>query len=236
MEVICEHCKTKLNVPDEKIPKDQLVRISCPKCKNKISIDSRKSTLEEAPETDGFGETGKLHLKFIEQKREKAEEGSYGYEDYSDDESLDFFNENVKLALVLSVNPDDSTKIKSSVETLGYKYIESATTRDALGKMRFYHFDLVFLSDGFDGQGLNNSPILNYLNHISMSSRRKIFLALMGEKFKTLDEMMAFALSANAVINTKDADKLSSVLKKGLADHEKFYKVFMDTIIEVGKA
>ena len=48
MEVTCEHCKTKLNIPDEKVPKDQLVKISCPKCKGKIALDTRK-TEEKKP-------------------------------------------------------------------------------------------------------------------------------------------------------------------------------------------
>jgi len=236
MEVTCEHCKTKLNVPDEKIPKDQLVRINCPKCKNKISIDSRTAANEEASENTDFSETGKLHLKFIEKQPDKTENEGYSYEDYSDDESLDIFDEDAKLAMVMSENTDDSDKIKAALEELGYKCIESSNTRDALGKMRFHNFDIVFLTEGFDGQELGNSPILNYLNHISMSSRRSIFLALMGAQFKTLDEMMAYAMSANAVINPKDIDKISNIIKKGVADLNKFYKVFMDTMAEMSKA
>jgi hypothetical protein len=58
----------------------------------------------------------------------------------------------------------------------------------------------------------------------------------MGDKFKTMDDMMAYTISANAVINTKDVDKLSSILKQGLSEYEKFYKVFMDILVEVGKA
>lgn len=235
MEVTCEHCKTKLNVPDEKIPKDQLVRLNCPKCKNKITIDSRKKTKEESPDGTDFSETGKLHLKFIEPQKTKTEEESYSYKDYSDEEeSLDFFDENTRLALVMSGDPENSDKIRGAIEELGYRFIESSSTRDALGKMRFHHFDMIFLSEGFDGQELNNSPILNYLNHVSMSSRRRIFLALMGEQFRTMDEMMAYAMSANAVINPKDAGQLVSILKKGIAEHKKFYKVFMDTMAEEG--
>ncbi len=235
MEVTCEHCKTKLSVPDEKIPKDQLVRINCPKCKNKISIDSRKAAKEEVSEDTDFSETGKLHLKFIEKQPDKTEDESYSYEDYSGDESLDIFDEDAKLAMVMSENTDDLDKIKAAFEELGYKCIESANTRDALGKMRFHNFDIIFLTEGFDGQELNNSPILNYLNHISMSSRRVIFLALMGPQFKTLDEMMAYAMSANAVINTKDIEKISAIIKKGVADMNKFYKVFMDTMLDMSK-
>ena len=55
------------------------------------------------------------------------------------------------------------------------------------------------------------------------------------EGFKTMDDMMAFALSANLVVNTKELDKLLAILKRALSDYEKFYKVFMDTLVEVGK-
>ena len=234
MEVTCTKCKTKLNVPDEKIPKDQLVSISCPKCKNKITINAQKAGKEEPSSDETFDETGKLHLKFIESKRKEQSEENYSYDDYSGDEALDFFDENAKLALVM-VNENED-KVKKAVEELGFKFIPAPNTRDALGKLRFHHFHMVLLAEGFDGQEIGNSPILNYLNHVSMSSRRRIFLALMSDQFKTMDDMMAFSLSANTVINTKDSEKLSSVLKRGLSEYEKFYKVFMDTLVEVGKA
>ena len=35
MEITCEHCAATLNIPDDKIPKSQVFRISCPKCKSK---------------------------------------------------------------------------------------------------------------------------------------------------------------------------------------------------------
>jgi hypothetical protein len=174
-----------------------------------------------------------MHLKFIESK--KGEEGSSGYDDYSGDEALDFFDENTKPALMM-VGDDISEEAKKSIEELGYKCVSAPSTRDALGKMRFHHFDMVLLADGFDGQEIENSPIMNYLNHVSMSSRRRIFLALIGDKFKTMDDMKAYSLSANMVISSKDLDKLTSILKRGVSEHERFYKVFMDTLVETGKA
>ncbi|OGP98043.1 MAG: hypothetical protein A2Z39_02760 [Deltaproteobacteria bacterium RBG_19FT_COMBO_46_9] len=212
MEVTCTQCQTKLNIPDEKIPKDQAIKVSCPKCKNKITIDSRASTRSE--ETEKSGEIR---------------------DDYTDSESLDFFDENTKLALVLA-DDDIADKVKTAVEGLGYKYIHAPNTRDALAKLRFHRFDIIFIAEGFDGQELENSPIRNYLNTLAMSSRRRIFLALMGDRFKSLDDMTAYTMSANTVISTKDVDKLPSIFKQGISEHEKFYKVFMDTLVEVGKA
>lgn len=233
MEVTCSQCKTKLNIPDEKIPKDQMVRINCPKCKGKITVEPARPAKEKETPEESFDETGKMHLKFIESK--KGKEGSSGDDDYSGDEVLDFFDEDTKPALMM-VGDDISEEAKKSIEELGYKCVSAPSTRDALGKMRFHHFDMVLLADGFDGQEIENSPVMNYLNHISMSSRRRIFLALIGDKFKTMDDMKAYALSANMVISGKDLDKLTSILKKGVSEHERFYKVFMDTLVETGKA
>jgi predicted Zn finger-like uncharacterized protein len=207
MEVTCDQCKTTLNVPDDKIPKDRVIRISCPKCKNKITIDANISAQNEPSPEDASSST---------------------------DEALDFYDEDAKLALVLAED-DIAEKVKTAVEGLGHKYIPSLNTRDALGKLRYHRFDIIFIAEGFEGQELENSPIRNYLNTLSMSSRRRIFVALMSDKFNTMDEMAAYALSANIVISTKDTDKLPSIFKKALSEYEKFYKVFMDTLVEVGK-
>ena len=237
MEVTCTQCKIKINVPDEKIPKDQVVRINCPKCKNKITIEPDNLLQDDLSPDDTVYETGKLHLKYIESKRDgQTTEGAFGYDDYSSDEALAFFDGDTKLALIMIEDNKNEGKVKAAVEELGYKYISSPNTRDALGKLRFYHFDMVLLEDGFDGQETGKSPVMNFLSHTTMSSRRRIFLALIGDRFKTMDEIMAFSLSANIVVNSKEIEKLSSVLKRGLSEHEKFYKVFMDTLVEVGKA
>lgn len=238
MEVICEHCNAKLNLPEEKIPKDQVVRVTCPKCKKKMVIDTRKeapSKLTPAP-SDRQDETDDFRLKFIESKADEAkDEAGYSYDDYTDDKDLDFFEEGTKLVLVLENSPEHREKIKKEVEALGYTYVASPDTRDATGKMRFYHFDLIVLSDGYDGQQLERSPVLNYLNRTSMSVRRRIFVALLGDRFKTMDNMMSFALSANVVVNKKDLERLGSVLKKAISDNEKFFKVLNDELAELGR-
>ena len=109
-------------------------------------------------------------------------------------------------------------------------------TRRAMNRLRTHPFSLVILSDGFDGLGLSHSPILQYLNNLPMSVRRKIFLALVGDTFTTMDKMTAYAMSANMVIHEKDLRKLSHVLNRAISDHKRFYRVFMDTLEEVGRA
>jgi hypothetical protein len=209
MDVTCDSCGVLLKIPDKKLPPNQVVSITCPKCKGKIKIDTRKSDKEIA-------------LSDIEEVEQ-------------DTSPLEFFEEGTRLALVLNGDEGQVNTISSVLEEVSYKPIVIPSTREAISKLRLHHFDLIILSDGFDGQGLEVSPVTHYLNHLSMSVRRKIFLILLSEKFKTIDNLMAFTLSANLVINPVDLSKLGLILKKAIRDHEKFYKVFVDTLKEVGK-
>ena len=232
MEVTCGQCKARFNIPDDKVPKDKILKLNCPKCKGKISLGG------EAPEQPAKAdESGAFRMKFIDPKAgQKAPEESYGYEDYAGDQALDFFEEGIKLALIMPNSSMNGDRLKAGIEIIGYKCIPTPNTRDAIGKLRFHHFDLIILADGFDNQPLDHSVIVNYLNRLSMSVRRKIFLALISDNFKTMDNMMAFAMSANVVINSKDIEKLHLILKKAVSENERFYKIFMDTLVETGKA
>ena len=215
MEVTCDHCKKTLRIPDEKVPQNQVVQIACPACRNKIIIDTR---MPEASTAGGSDEAG-------------AEQPDYG-----DDTSLGFYEEGTRLALVLDSDEARKEIVHAAVEDHGFRFVTTPGTRDAIGKMRFHVFDLIVLADGFDGQPLEYSPIINSLNHSPMPVRRKIFLTLVGDQFQTMDNMMAFAMSANLVVHSSDVEKLSAVLKKALAENERFYKVFTDVIKETGKA
>lgn len=42
MNVICHHCKTKLTIPDHKLPRDKESSLKCPKCGEKIQIPPAK--------------------------------------------------------------------------------------------------------------------------------------------------------------------------------------------------
>jgi len=216
MEIKCDSCNSKLNVPDEKIPPDQQVTITCPKCKGKIALGPKASKHRQtSPERSNAGTVQALG---------------------GDAAALEFYEEGVKLALVAENDPGQLEKLKEAIEDFGYQCVAVENTGQAISKMRFHTFELVIISDGFDGIELAQSPVLQYLNHLSMTIRRRMFVTLIGDSFNTMDHMTAYAMSANLVVGLRDVDKLTGILKNAIADNEKFYKVFMDTLVEVGKS
>jgi hypothetical protein len=225
MDVICDSCQVKINVPEEKLPEGKRVSIRCPKCQNRVSIPTASQPEDTMTSLDVVAEGNPGNSGDGESIRSSQ----------VDDSFLEFYEEGAKLALVLEHNPEDLERARQAVEEMGYRFVTAENTRAAVGKMRLYHFDLVALSDQFDDIELRQSPILQYLNNLSMSIRRNVFLVLIGEEFKTLDNMMSFALSTNLVVSRRDMDKFTAILKQAISDHQRFYKVYMDTMAEVGK-
>jgi hypothetical protein len=228
MEVICTGCNTKLNIPDEKIPKDQIVRINCPKCKTRIAIEPQEAFVKNDNNPKSDDSTRKYFDSQV-----MIKESAASYEEQEDDYIIEYY-EDVKLALVMA-DENLNRIIKPAVEERNFKFISAPTIREALLKLRYHHFDLMILADGFDGQEIYGGPIMNYLNHMSMSGRRRIFLTLISDRYKTMDEMMAYSLSANMVVCTREIGSLAILLKRGLQEYEQFYKIFMDILQEEGK-
>lgn len=229
MQIKCEECGAGLTISDDKIPMNQRVAVTCPKCKNKIVLNNSR---KEQRRTNSDS-----NEKIISQQDNFDVENIKGQDGhgYGDDTTLDFLEGDIQLALVMVTELELSEKINQAVEELGYKCVSVADSREAIGKMRLYKFGLVVLSDRFDGVEVERSPILRYLNNLSMSIRRQMFVFLLSDNFKTMDQMMAFMLSVNLIVNIKETDRIGVIMKHAISDNEKFYKVMTDTLSEMGQ-
>ncbi len=158
---------------------------------------------------------------------EKEEE----FPEYSESYIPEFYEEG-KLAFF--IGKEDLIPHVSKIEELGYKLISESDIKTALGKLRFHQFDLILLHEGLLGD-VRKSPVMRYLNRLPMALRRKMFVVLLSERFKTADQLMAFALSVNLIVNTGEMEKLTSVLKSAIKRYEQFYRPFFEVMKETGR-
>ena len=126
-------------------------------------------------------------------------------------------------------------KISSTLKSLDYNVIESATFKEVLKYLNFHTFNVIVVNENFDSGtgGINN--VLNYMEQLPMSTRRQIFVVLISTTFATMDYMHSFNKSVNLIINKDDITELALILKKEIEENEYFYHVFKEYYRKFGK-
>lgn len=140
-------------------------------------------------------------------------------------------------ALVCEEDAVAKTKISEALNALQYN-VESAESKDQAFEMtRFNVYDLIVVSERFSGsQNTKDNEFLRHLQYMPMVTRRRIFVILTGDSFNTADNLKAYELSVNLVLNRKDIDNFKIIVKKAIDDHARFYKVYFESLAKYGKA
>ncbi len=227
MEISCTHCQTKVNIPDEKIPKGRKASLLCPKCKQRIhimpvenSIDTTGSTVN----TNAQPQTPNI----IPQAATPEYDAS--------NKPFDFLDENAKTALLCVSHPIASELALKIMNSMQY-HIENVDNRQtALTRMKYHLFNVLIIDDDFDinRQGCKN--ILEYLIELDMMSRRKIVVFLLSKRLSTGDNMASFQLSVNQTMNIGKLNGMEVLIKRTIKEHEQFYSIFNESLKKTGKA
>ena len=215
MQVECSSCAKEINIPDNKIPQGQAFSLTCPGCKTKMRVDQH---LKSA----GSDATGSLDAASLVVN-----------EEFEDDEDIEIYDEHDKIALILDRVNDDQWV--AALTELEYKLQRAKSPEHAVHKLRFNQYHVVVFHEKYGDTTIGDSPLYEYIRDMPMHARRKTFVAIVGDNFKTLDNMEALAYSVNLVVNQKDMDQLETVLKKSIGDNDTFYKVYRETMTALGK-
>lgn len=229
MNISCENCRSKFKIPDEKVPKGQMFSLTCPQCNTKVVVDARSDTL---PSSDN--DTKSLDKPNTERKKTIIDEVDADIYDASD-KPFDFVEEGVKTALLCEPNAALQAKIKTGLHNMDYHITAPQLPKDALKQMRFHVFDMVVLNERFGTQNPDMNPVHNYLDRLNMSIRRNIFVTLITDRYRTMDNMAAFNKSVNLIVNLKNIDEIEKILRRGIADYEAFYRVYKRALIKAGR-
>ena len=211
MDIICQNCRSKFKIPDNKVPAGRSASLPCPKCKQRITLNARGS--------------GRTDIQ--------ANINSSDYD--ASEKPFDFIEEEGLTALVCESDTAVLKKIVNNLNLLEYHVTVSDSGRDALKKMRYHQYDLVVVNESFSSEGPDANMVLLYLERLNMAVRRKIFVVMISNHYRTMDQMMAFRYSVNIIVNTKNVDDIGKVIQRGLTDYEFFYAVFQETLKAVGR-
>ena len=225
MKIQCNHCQAVFNVSAEKVPKGQQFKATCSKCRRTIIVDPQSTERSSVAGMDAS-------LSAVADAPTAIAADLDVTSAY--DSPLEVLEEGARSALVCVDEPGRLKAVKEALEELNYYSSVASSVKEALSKLRYNQYDLVMLDEEFCGETAENNTILRYLQPMPMSTRRNIFLMLISSQVKTLDNLMTFSKSVNAMINVSDIQKVKLVLERAIADHRRFYKVYWDLTKSIG--
>jgi predicted Zn finger-like uncharacterized protein len=225
VRVQCNHCQAVFKVSTEKVPKGQQFKATCSKCMRTIIVE---------PESAGKGAVVGMDVSLAEVADAPTAISADLEVTSAYDSPLEVLEEGARSALVCVDEPGKLKAVREALDDLNYYSSMASSVKEALSKLRYNQYDLVMLDEEFCGENSENNTILRYLQPMPMSIRRNIFLMLISSQVKTLDNLMAFAKSVNAVINAGDIQRVKLVLERAMADHRRFYKVYWDLSKSIG--
>ena len=138
-------------------------------------------------------------------------------------------------ALVCIDDRDVKKKVVSIIGQMGLNVETAADFNRAVDKMEYHIYHLVMIDETFD-QNKGVLKIVDRMNTIDMSLRRRICLVLISSNFNTNDDMAALHSSVNSILHPDDILHLEPFLSKVLAEHKNFYTVYNDSLKLTGKA
>ncbi|MBF0556250.1 MAG: hypothetical protein HQK96_17155 [Nitrospirae bacterium] len=145
-------------------------------------------------------------------------------------------SDDTRTALVCDGSVERQGAAQGALEDLGYSVQIAESPDDVSDKLKYGQYDVVYLHDNFGGGNSENNEVLEIIQSMPISARRKTFVVLAGTNYATFDHMAAFSESVNIVIKEADMPEIKTILKKSIPTNYLFYKVYNEILRESGRA
>ncbi len=247
MQVECKECHRLLNLPDDKLPVGRPFCFNCPYCKTKNTVvipppaQTPPASASTAPPAPPIPEdpgpppppppsppaSDPAYPPPLDPGQDQDEFSAYSsFSQGGVDER--------PRALVVYDEEATAEKLISTLEGLGYQATVALNLRDAARQLKFLNFRLLLIQADYFGTNLRGNHLLRAVQALDNHSRRGLLVVLISPDLTTLDDLTAFGLSLDAVVNTADLESIDRVLMSIVARAKKFYALYWETLAEHG--
>ncbi len=210
MNITCPHCKTKLNLPDDKIPKRKDSSFKCPKCKESVHVKALRPKAASG--------SVKSQLKQSGQSKQLRRSGQ---------------------ALICMPPSPAREWMMTVVQNTGFELEAPETTVQAFDRLEYRIFPLVIVDDGFDKDSkmarYMNEMDMSLRRRICLI--RVSSEVSTGDSMTALHSSVNCVINRKKLEqDSEDAALVSDILALALEDHGNFYTIFNDSMKATGKA
>jgi predicted Zn finger-like uncharacterized protein len=216
VQSLCSQCGTKIAVDDAKIP-DRAFQVKCPKCQTAVKFPGKPAPEAAAPAADPQvaipATSEEMKVQMMAQLRRELSLGEGG----------------ASGARALVSVPDKALAGAATL-TLTRQGYQVDTLDDGLEGARLMEqglYELVVTSRAGGGPG-KPETLYQRLSRLNPDARRRLFVVLVGDEFKTGEGTQAFTCLADLVVNSKDVPSADGVLRNTVAEKGRVYQAYID--------
>ena len=233
MQASCPNCANKIVIDDARVP-DRAFSVKCPKCQTSVRFPGKGAAAAAPPpmappvpapeamraeparaeQGDSAGSAEAMRAEMLAQVRREL---------LASDAPR---NSAAGRAVVTLADRGQAGAAALPLTRQGYQVdtIDSPEEGSRLIEQGVY--DLVITSRAPGPAG--KESLYQRLARLSPDARRRVFLVLVGDDFKTGDGTQAWITMADLVVNGRDLATMDSVLAKTVEERNRLYQVFIE--------
>lgn len=146
------------------------------------------------------------------------------------------YDETAKRALVCDTDAAAQKFLTAAIASLGFRPDLATSLEELSENVKYNQYDIVVVSEAFSVNPKGQNDAVSFFQDLPSGVRRKILLILFGPSLNTLDNMTAYGLGVNVVINTRDMQSFLSIVGKAYAENERFFRMMNQLYSLAGKS
>lgn len=211
MQANCSSCGQKITIDDAKVP-DRAFQVKCPKCQTIVKFPG-KGSAEAAPvEASGAAPSEEVRAQMIAQIRREISLG---------DPTAG------GRALVALPDKGHAGNITLTLSRQGYQVDTIDDFAEGGRLLEQGVFDVVVTARMALPLGKGES-LYQRLMRLSPEMRRRVFVILVGDEFKTGDGTQAWSCLGDLVVNSKDAGSADAAFRNIFTERQRLYQAYLD--------
>ena len=219
MQANCPKCAQKIVIDDARVP-DRAFSVKCPKCQTSVRFQGKGAAAAAPPapeaaraDADPGVSAEAMRAEMMAQIRREMSLG-----------------EAVRTAsgraLVALSDRTQAGAIALPLTRQGYQVDSIDSPEDGSRLIEQGVYDLVVASRAAAPGG--KESLYQRMSRLSPDARRRLFLVLVGDDFKTGDGTQAWLAMADLVVHPRDLGNADAVLAKTVEERARLYQVFLD--------
>jgi predicted Zn finger-like uncharacterized protein len=217
VQALCPQCGNKILIDDAKVPA-RAFQVKCPKCQTAVKFPGKGAVPAAEPAgTDvaapqPAASSDEVRAQMMAQVRREMSVGETA---------------TGGRALVAVSDKALAGTLTVMLTRLGYQVDPLDAGMEAARMIDQGIYELVVATRAGAAPG-KPETLYQRLTRLNPEGRRRLFVVLVGDEFKTGDGTQAFACLADLVIHPKDAGSGDAVLRNTLHEKTRLYQVFND--------